>query len=205
MIQKAFALGSDFCKCFVLIRKNEGYTALHIGVHSESNESIKLLVEATKDIIPEFISAIDQHGQTALHWAASKNNRQACEVLCQAMQPEEVAKQTSNRLQTALHYAVQGGDAYLDTISLLLTKLQDRPGLVGLSDENDMNILHWAALRGQNSVVMLLLSKPEIGSQLISACNRKGLTPIELAQGHVNPEVLESMKRCSEIVAPASS
>ena len=136
LIEKAFILPPELCKNFFLAKKNEGYTALHIAVHANSNETIKSLVRATKDSILEFISAVDQYGQTALHWAAGRGNLNASTCLCEVMKPDEINIQMTNRQQTALHFAVQGG--YTDIVQLLINSGAD----IDLKDVNG-----WTAFR----------------------------------------------------------
>lgn len=105
---------------FYLFRTDQGYTALHIAVQSDNNESVKSLIKATRDTISEFVPAVDKYGQTALHWAASKGNLVACQYLSSAMKPEDIIIQSDTK-QTALHFAAQAGHG--DVFNLLVKNI----------------------------------------------------------------------------------
>ena len=113
-------------------------------------------MEATQDSIPEFISAVDEYGQTALHWAAGRGNLKASECLCKEMKSEGINIQMTVRQQTALHFAVQGG--YTDIVRLLISSGAD----IDLKDVNGWTALDWARnhpTESKEAIIKLLESQ----------------------------------------------
>lgn len=64
----------------------------------------------------ELACKIDKYGQTPLHWAASKGNYQACQILCKYMDPSDIDRKAQSG-QTARDFAIANN--YSEIISLL--------------------------------------------------------------------------------------
>ena len=106
------------------------------------------------------MDVVDIHGQTALHWAASKGNLKACQKLYQAMSVSAIAIRIKDRLQTALHFAVQGD--YCHIVELLLSKDDITKELLVKVDKYGQSVLHWAAGKPSDQgkeIVDLLIEK----------------------------------------------
>jgi hypothetical protein len=62
------------------------------------------------------------------------------------MTPEQIGIQMHGRLQTALHFAAQGGSS--DIIAMLLDRLIGHSDIVDLVDQYDQKAILWARARG---------------------------------------------------------
>ena len=139
IIDNAGHLSDEEAKRFFLMKKKEGFTALHLAAHSKDNASIRSLVMVAKSRkIPELISTTDDYGQTALHWTAAKGNVEASKLLCNEMDSSMINIKMTGRGQTALHFAAHG--AHLETIKILIDKGADK----SIRDVNGMTAYEWA-------------------------------------------------------------
>ncbi len=86
---------------------NTNYTALHLAVHTNKIQLVSpLLRKGDHDLAV----AVDIYGQTALHWAVSKQNLDIILSLVDVMTPDDLAIQTFDEKNTALHFAVSANN-----------------------------------------------------------------------------------------------
>ena len=116
-------------------------------MHSNREDIVKLLI--SKENIAKLIVGVpDEHGQTALHWAASNGNIAICTELVKIMTPKGIRTEMLGRKQTALHFAVHGN--HLDIVKLLIK--EGGPELADVPDEHGQTALHWAASNGNIAI-----------------------------------------------------
>ncbi len=163
-------------------------TALHLAVKGDQTQERVATITLLLEKCPILVQKVDAHGQTALHWAASKNLPEVCERLVEKMTPEEVCIQMRDRKQTALHFAVQGGDTYIEVVELLLDKIWNSPldehnkvELVSKADKNGLTILHWAVINNSKALVEVLLSREAVMRACLNAQDVHGQTALHWA------------------------
>ena len=162
----------------ISIQKEENkYTALHLAVQSNNIEIVQELLDKN---IPGFVGKQDVYGQTALHWAAGKGFEEIAKKLIDKMDDNEISIQKEENKYTALHLAVQSNN--IEIVQELLDK--NIPGFVGKQDVYGQTALHWAAGKGYNEIVDLLLDEMSDDAIKLQATDRK-CTALDFAtQGH---------------------
>ncbi len=96
------------------IQNNDNqYTVLHLAAQGGNITLIDLLVAKGGHGLT---CKIDQYGQTALHWSASKGDYQACQILCKHMDKSDINRKAQSG-QTARDFAIAKNHS--EIISLL--------------------------------------------------------------------------------------
>jgi 26S proteasome non-ATPase regulatory subunit 10 len=111
----------------------------------EADEIIALLITKDADV-----NAKNNNGQTALHFAASKNNLDVARTL---LAHKATARVKDKRGQLALHRAAAGGSAPM--IKLLLGEGKSP---LNATDMDGMTALHHAISEGHGDAALLLLT-----------------------------------------------
>ncbi len=101
------------CEDLCIQNTSNQYTALHVAVQANNVDLVELMTAKSKSPL---VCKIDQHGQTALHWAAIRGNYRACQIFCKYMNRLHINRM-SNDHKTASDLAIAGG--YHDIAVLL--------------------------------------------------------------------------------------
>jgi len=102
MIQKLYYTSNN--DTVLLQTKDEKFTALHLAIRKEDQETAKVLCSNCFRIS----TSTDKYGQTPLHWAAWKGYYDVCKSLCKIMRKYEINTK-SNKDRSALDFAIQSG------------------------------------------------------------------------------------------------
>ncbi|NGX43507.1 MAG: Phosphocholine transferase AnkX [Chlamydiae bacterium] len=129
--------------CALMDPEGRKQSALHFAVQGKNQEIVKLLL-SRDDVASTLMGLKDEHGQTALHWAAGTGCGEICKMLYSKMTPEQICAlmDPEGRKQSALHFAVQGKNQ--EIVKLLLSRDDVASTLVGLQDEHGQTALDWA-------------------------------------------------------------
>lgn len=148
-------------------------TPLFWAVSRGHPEAIRLLVKAGAAL-----EARDKRGQTALHWAVFKDQRDAAEQLL-ALGADVNAPATKRDHETPLMYAAELG--YVKMAELLL----HHGAAVDLRDEWGYSALHYAARKGTRDVAALLIDR---GANVSARGGPGSSTPLQdaAAGGHLS-------------------
>jgi len=77
-----------------------------------------------------------------------------CKLLYDVMSVDDICARMKDRLQTALHFAVQGNR--LDLVELLLSNESVKIELIGIEDNNSQTAMAWAKKPGFEEIANLL-------------------------------------------------
>jgi ankyrin repeat protein len=138
---------------------------IHDAAAAGDLEKVKALLKENPDLVS---SKDDKAGETALHFAAVKGNKEVAEFLL-TKRAEVDAKEIDG--ETPLHLAAEMG--HRDVVELLLTNKAN----INATNRDGYTPLHAAALAGHKDVVELLLAK----KAKVNAKNSNGNTPLHLA------------------------
>ncbi|XP_072378782.1 E3 ubiquitin-protein ligase MIB2 isoform X1 [Diabrotica undecimpunctata] len=159
-----------------------GCTALHIAAHKQSPKCIQILLAAGADP-----NCPDLYGDTALHDAIGKDDRQVIELLCEAPGFDFTIR--NKRGFNVLHHAALKGKTFA-TRKLLSVARQ----LVDVKKDDGFSALHLAALNGHKDVVETLVRVGQADIDLKNNRNQSALL-LAVSQGHCGViEVLIELK-----------
>lgn len=147
-------------------------------IHDAANAKYLAKVKALLEENPEFVSSRDDNGQTPLHSAVVRNNKDVAALLL-ANKADVNAKDDTGH--TPLHSAVLRYQT--DLAELLLANKAD----INAKDNLGMTALHTAAFTSRKDEVELLLAK---GAH-INDKNNNGQTPLNLAVRSGQKDVAE--------------
>lgn len=150
----------------ISVRDRNSHTALHLAAGEGHQAVVQLLLKRGADL-----SVPDNHGRTALHWAAGK-------AVIQLLLEEGVDISIQDLSgETALHWTAMRG--YVAAFQLLLEKGAG----FEVRDRHGQTALHWAAVGGHVVMVQLLLLK---GADIsIQAPNGETALHLAAANGHI--------------------
>ena len=168
----------------LLHRSNDGENALHVCVHTASEECFELLLPLMEDVDVRTAPGVDEHNrplrvhsQTALHVAVAGGQM----TMARALLKRGADRMAIDSEQySPLHWAAQMGAL---SCVILLVGRPEKPSLtpadVNLSARG-WTALHLAAARGHEKICGVLLS---VGARL-DVKMADGVTPLMVAQRH---------------------
>ena len=164
----------------------KGRTILHLAClqgHTKLVETLLTQYSLKADIVCK-----DDDGNTPLHLAALKGNETIIKSLISKYKCPVLQKNYSG--QTSLHMACIHGDAKL--IDTLLMQCDPDMLLLLLStcDDNENTPLHYAAFKGNENVLKLLITKYNVNP---SSKGAKGRTILHLACRHGYAKLVETL------------
>lgn len=138
--------------------REDGYTALHLGILGGNNQVVELLVDTSQKFnVANFIGIADRYGRTALHLAADQpadQGKQLVDLLIRqalTLSPTLYKNFFLVRQQeggyTALHLAAQSNSS--QSIQSLVNATKDPiPEFIPAIDHYGQTALHWTASQG---------------------------------------------------------
>lgn len=147
------------------------------------------------------LTAHDDNGRTALHWATAKGHLSVVNYILMSVSPKHqyILLQLKNcNGRTPLHWASFRG--YVEIVRCLLRCLpnQQRLELALMQSNNGGTALHWAADGGQSEVITVILSSlsPQQQETLLNVRDREkdGVTALECATAANYSEVISSLR-----------
>eukprot|EP00941_MAST-03F_sp_MAST-3F-sp1_P002818 g2818.t1 len=160
----------------------DGHTALMQAIRSERDaKSLRNMANVG------YINVQDDHGATALMFAATKGTKDTVELLVQKGANADLRYKDG---RTALIIAAQKG--YVEVAKLLLNS---GDASIRLKDSSGKTALHWAASQGHSEVVRFLVSK-DVNLVEIKDDQRRTAHDIAVARGHME---------CAKIIASAAN
>ncbi|KAL4947984.1 ankyrin repeat-containing domain protein [Aspergillus filifer] len=151
-------------------------TALMIASRSGNHEMVKLLFQRTQGLFP-FLSLKNKAGDSSLHLAIYSGSSSAATLLM-ASCPYYINERNTSDL-TPLAIAVQYQSA--DVVNELIHKGAD----VNWVDNQRQSLLHHAVMRGQSSIVKVLLEHNSPRT-----VNNMNQTPFALAMQNLQPDLV---------------
>ncbi|XP_054780822.1 protein ACCELERATED CELL DEATH 6-like [Prosopis cineraria] len=133
------------------------------------------LLQEMVDKKEELMYLRDEAGDTALHCAASRGFVQGVRILLQ--KSKFLAWERNSNYHLPIHLATQSGHVLVVKELLAMGWPLTRFFLNG----EGQNILHVAAMRGQNKMVKYLLTDPKMHSEIVNEKDINGDTPLHLA------------------------
>ena len=126
---------------------NEGHSAFLWAASSGADESISCFIQHGVDLLQ-----VDKHGATAVHAAASAGHTSTVQLLLESDAATLIdARDLSKR--TPLSHACEMG--HVKVIEALIANGAD---VNDAQDQDDLSLLHWAAIGGNADVCQLLIS-----------------------------------------------
>ena len=142
-----------------------GYTPLHVAVRFGNVASVeKLLTSGSSPLIK------DTCGYNCLHTAVTFKRRGVFKCLLEHPKITEMSNATNNDGDLPIHLALRKGLTNFVIPLLKSTRCQ-------ITDKDDNNYLHLAALAGDHKTIENLLTYPFVKS-MINATNSSGKTPL---------------------------
>ncbi|KAI0989746.1 hypothetical protein GJ496_005742 [Pomphorhynchus laevis] len=150
-----------------------GWTPLMIAVSAGRHQAALFLIDSGASI-----SQTNNNGQTALHFAVSKNRSELVNELLNNVDNQETVVNTSDVFGvSALHRAVSVASKEI------VRRLVDAGASAEIKDTEGNTALHLAALEGKIEVIQLLIHN---NSDLLRTRNKEGKLPFDLAS---NPDI----------------
>lgn len=163
-------------------------TTLHDAV--EQNNAT-LLMQLLQNSSEAFMDSVDENQLTPLHLAAYQGHAEAADALLQAGAP--VDTRSAHGEMTALHWA--GGNGHVDLVEALLAKGAD----LSLAASNGHTVLHFAASRGYDSMLPVLLDASD--ASFIDTTSGLGVTALQMASEKGHAEVVRRLLRAGADMA----
>ncbi|KND87112.1 Serine/threonine-protein phosphatase 6 regulatory ankyrin repeat subunit A [Tolypocladium ophioglossoides CBS 100239] len=155
------------------VSKNAGKSELHWAQPAKKRAST--LTITGRETASDILNAQDELGRSALHWAAARGE---AEWAKQILGRQETKILQDNDGQTPLHEAViRGHDGVVGELLDFLQNDEVRKIVVNTGDKHGRTALQWAALRGRETVLQMLIAS---GAD-IKATIKDGQTALHLA------------------------
>ncbi|XP_067941093.1 serine/threonine-protein phosphatase 6 regulatory ankyrin repeat subunit B-like [Watersipora subatra] len=158
------------------IRDSESYTALLLAISRDHPVVAQLLLTPLRGIADELLFEKGEGGDTALHWAVEKGDRELVELILHTVSSSkkyELIAEKDGWGWTALTEAALSG--YTEIVESLLISLsvEQRVSLLNIHDINRDTALHMAAYMGQTTALQSMLTSipPNKVSALLSIKN----------------------------------
>jgi len=130
----------------------------------------------------------DNHGQTALHWAAFSDHEELCQALLNKMDEKAICFKTYENHQTALHFAAREGNTKF--VNLIL-KSKFGKQLAETEDKDGKTPLYWAVCRGHLDTCRELYKQMSPPKIIFPVRQDRGLQGLTVLHGAVSTRKLE--------------
>lgn len=164
-----------------------GYTPLQEAIVRDLPSIVQLFIEHRNFPWGELYCAERERGDTVLHWAIRKNYTALSQIILARNQNSGLFQQCNSRKHTVLQEA-----ALFNRAELVRTMLKNPffPASKLLDTDESGTILHWAIEKQQHAIIQMILSKVTSPKLFLIRSARSGLTVVEKAMKHHQPQTL---------------